>query len=71
MNRFMQARLLEVSLAVEADAALSDEDRALLTAELALMDEVGRYHSRAEEGSMQAICKACGVTLTRLDAIAG
>jgi len=71
MNRFMQARLLEVSLAVEADAALSDEDRALLTAELALMDEVGRYHSCAEEGSMQAICKACEVTLTRLDAIEG
>ena len=71
MNMALQTRLLEVVSIVNTDATLSDEDRALLTAELALMDEVGRYHSCAEEGSMQATCKACEVTLTRLDAIAG
>jgi hypothetical protein len=70
MNRFMQARLLEVSLGVEADAALSAEDRGLLTEELALISEAGRYHQCGEEGT--ALCKAhCRPILRRLDAIAG
>lgn len=71
MNATLRTRLLEVGIAVAEDGRLSDEDRSLLTAELVLMDEVGRYHSCAEEGSMQATCKACEVTLTRLDAIEG
>jgi hypothetical protein len=71
VNATLRTRLLEVGIAVAEDGRLSDEDRELLTLELAVIDEAGRYHSCGEEGSLTSTCLACKATQRRLDQIEG